>query len=91
MPDYANLHPVWRRHFGLESPAPNPAPRPPTTLVAALRARAADRWEVTNGASLVAGQPANVRRQLGPHTFVSAVVFPGDPRYPYPHRPNPHL
>ena len=94
-----NLHPVWYRHFGFQPQATRPATQTQTVGWAAQAARPAaprprsaqenDGWEPTCSHRPPPGAPVGIRRRLGPHTWESTVVLPGDSRYPWPdHAPD---
>lgn len=93
-----NLHPIWYRHFGFQ-PQPNrafrtsaaqssgQASRPVTTLPRPTQQNG--EWEPTCDYRPPYGTPVGIRRRLGPHTWESTVVLPGDSRYPWPdHTPD---
>jgi hypothetical protein len=93
-----NLHPIWYRHFGFQ-PQPNrafrtsaaqssgQASRPVTALPRPTQQNG--EWEPTCDYRPPYGTPVGIRRRLGPHTWESTVVQPGDSRYPWPdHTPD---
>lgn len=93
----SNLHPIWYRHFGFQPQAtrhPRPSdqpsgqvPRPATALPRASQTNG--EWEPTCDHRPPYGTPVGIRRRLGPHTWESTVVLPGDSRYPWPdHTPD---
>jgi hypothetical protein len=93
----SNLHPIWYRHFGFQPQARHPTPtaakasgkasRPATTLSRVSQANG--EWEPTCDYRPPYGTPVGIRRRLGPHTWESTVVLPGDSRYPWPdHAPD---
>ena len=92
-----NLHPIWFRHFGFAPQARHPnttaanpsgqASRPATTLP--RTSQQFGEWEPTCDYRPPYGTPVGIRRRLGPHTWESTVVLPGDSRYPWPdHTPD---
>lgn len=92
-----NLHPIWYRHFGFQPQARHPQPiaakasgqasRPATTLP--RTSQQYGTWEPTCDYRPPYGTPVGIRRRLGPHTWESTVVLPGDSRYPWPdHTPD---
>jgi hypothetical protein len=92
-----NLHPIWYRHFGIQSQASLPhqvaakASRPASTS-AKLQPRTAQEnsgWETTCDHRPPYGTPVGIRRRLAPHIWENTVVLPGDSRYPWPdHAPD---
>ena len=92
-----NLHPIWYRHFGVQAQARHPTPtaakasgqasRPAT--VPSRPSQQFGEWEPTCDYRPPYGTPVGIRRRLGPHTWESTVVLPGDSRYPWPdHTPD---
>ena len=92
-----NLHPIWYRHFGFQPQARHPTPtaakasgqasRPAT--VPSRPSQQFGEWEPTCDYRPPYGTPVGIRRRLGPHTWESTVVLPGDSRYPWPdHTPD---
>jgi hypothetical protein len=87
-----NLHPIWFRQFGFHptptaAKASGKASRPATTLSRVSQANG--EWEPTCDYRPPYGTPVGIRRRLGPHTWESTVVLPGDSRYPWPdHAPD---
>lgn len=87
-----SLHPIWYRHFGFQPQVtrhPQPpaqssgqASRPATALPHSHQQNG--DWEPTCNDRPPYGAPVGIRRRLGPHTWESTVVLPGDSRYPWP-------
>ena len=93
----SNLHPIWYRHFGFQPQARHPTPTAAKASGQASRpatapSRASQQfgeWEPTCDYRPPYGTPVGIRRRLGPHTWESTVVLPGDSRYPWPdHTPD---
>lgn len=88
MIDNPNLHPIWMRHFGIQqkvtlpaSPGAIPAQTlSPVKLLTSER----DGWVPTSPYRPGYGGPVAVRKRLGPYTWATTTVLPGDLRYPYP-------
>lgn len=89
-----NLHPIWHRHFGFQSQA-SQRPLIAKASIAPAVAKMAqatparpklihdnDGWTPTCAYRPHPGAPVGVRKQLGPHTWISTTVLPGDARYP---------
>jgi hypothetical protein len=95
-----NLHPIWYRHFGFQPQAtrhPQPSAAKRSAQIsrsAAAQPRASQaygEWEPTCDYRPPYGSPVGIRRRLGPHTWESTVVLPGDSRYPWlDHTPEPN-
>jgi hypothetical protein len=92
-----NLHPIWFRHFGFQPQARHPhlaatKASGQTSRPATAKPRASQQygeWEPTCDYRPPYGTPVGIRRRLGPHTWESTVVLPGDSRYPWPdHTPD---
>lgn len=94
----SNLHPIWYRHFGFQPQATRTS-RPSAAQPSGLASRPAPalprasqqfgEWEPTCDYRPPYGTPVGIRRRLGPHTWESTVVLPGDSRYPWPdHTPD---
>ena len=90
----SNLHPIWYRQFGF----PPQASQRPSIAKAGIAPAVAkmaqatparpnvihdnDGWAPTCAYRPHPGAPVGVRKQLGPHTWISTTVLPGDARYP---------
>ena len=93
-----NLHPIWYRHFGFQPQATRhsqaftgkPSGQASRPVTAQQRtSQAYGEWEPTCDYRPPYGSPVGIRRRLGPHTWESTVVLPGDSRYPWPdHAPD---
>lgn len=74
------LHPIWAKALGLQAASSAPPPKPVTASVTAPDTT--DGWQVISAVNPRPGAPVAVKKQLGPHVWISTTVRPGDPRYP---------
>lgn len=74
-----NLHPVWAKALGLRA-TPSASPESATASVTA--SQATDGWQVIAAVNPRPGAPVGIKKQVGPHLWISTTVRPGDPRYP---------
>jgi hypothetical protein len=75
------LHPVWAKALGVPTPSSSVLPSKPANA-SVTAPQATDGWQVIAAVSPRPGAPVAVKKQLGPHLWISTTVRPGDPRYP---------
>lgn len=74
-----SLHPLWAKALGLRATA-SASPESATASVTA--SQATDGWQVIAAVNPRPGAPVGIKKQVGPHLWISTTVRPGDPRYP---------
>lgn len=76
-----NLHPVWAKALGVPTPSSTVLPPKPANA-SVMASEATDGWQVIAAVNPRPGAPVGIKKQVGPHLWISTTVRPGDPRYP---------
>lgn len=75
------LHPVWAKALGVPTPSSSVLPSKPAN-VSITAPDTTDGWQVISAVNPRPGAPVGIKKQFGPHLWISTTVRPGDPRYP---------
>ena len=76
----SNLHPVWAKALGVPTPSSTVLPPKPANA-SVMASEATDGWQVIAAVNPRPGAPVGIKKQVGPHLWISTTVRPGDPRY----------
>ncbi len=76
-----SLHPVWAKALGVPTPSSSVSLSKPANA-SVTAPDTTDGWQVISAVNPRPGAPVAVKKQLGPHLWISTTVRPGDPRYP---------
>jgi len=77
----SNLHPVWAKALGVPTPSSTVLPPKPANA-SVMASEATDGWQVIAAVNPRPGAPVGIKKQVGPHLWISTTVRPGDARYP---------
>lgn len=77
----SNLHPVWAKALGVPTPSSTVLPPKPANA-SVMASEATYGWQVIAAVNPRPGAPVGIKKQVGPHLWISTTVRPGDPRYP---------
>jgi len=75
------LHPAWAKALGVPTPSSSVLPSKPANA-SVTAPQATDGWQVIAAVNPRPGAPVGIKKQVGPHLWISTTVRTGDPRYP---------